>query len=163
MPLVATIGGSSSNSYVTREAAAEYFARRMRTTAWDDATDADQDLALMTAASRLDQEDFYGYRATNEQAMKWPRVDTYDEDGRYYSPDAVPQVVRDAQCELALLLLETDALKQSRLSNFEQLEIGPLKLKPKQPQSSGALPAQVLRLLRHLLTSSPGTVRMVRG
>lgn len=162
MALDATVGGSTSNSYQTRDAASEYFARRLRTSAWDDATDSDQDLALMTAAARLDQEEFVGYRATDEQAMKFPRTCTYNEDGRYYASDAIPQVLKDAQCELALLLLETDALKQSRLSNFDSLEIGPLKLKPKQPQSSGALPAQVLRLLRHLL-SSPGTVRIVRG
>lgn len=163
MSLDATVGGANANSYVTRAAASEYFARRLRTSAWDGAADDDKDLALMTAASRLDQEDFNGYRSTNEQAMKFPRACSHDEDERYYDSDAIPQPVKDAQCELALLLLETDALKQSRLSNFDSLEIGPLKLKPKQPQSSGALPAQVLRLLRHLLLSSPGTVRMVRG
>jgi hypothetical protein len=163
MPLDATVGGPSSNSYLTRAAAAEYFERRLRTSARDGADGTDQDLALMTAASRLDQEEFEGYRSTNEQAMKFPRSGTTDADGRTYASDAIPQPVKDAQCELALLLLETDALKQSRLSNFTSLKIGPLEIVPKQPQSNGSLPAQVVRLLAHLLASSPGTIRMVRG
>ena|SRR5215204_673724 len=160
MSLDATVGGSSSNSYVTVLEADAYFADRLYASAW---TGDDKATALVTAARRLDQEDYLGYRATNEQAMKWPRYDTGDEDGRWYASDSIPQPVRDAQCELALYLLETDGLKQSRLSNFVHLKIGPLDLTPKHPQTSGSLPAVVVRLLRHLLATSPGTIRMVRG
>jgi hypothetical protein len=163
MSLVATAGGSSSNSYVTRAEASSYLGDRLYAAAWEDADPQDQDKALVTACRRLEQEEYLGYRATNEQALKWPRAGTCDADGTYYATDSVPAPVKHAQVELALLLLETDALKQSRLSNFEQLEIGPLKLKPKQPQSSGALPAQVVRLLAGLLATAPGTIRMVRG
>lgn len=163
MPLDATAGGMTANSYLTRAEAAAYFARRLRTSAWVGASDPEKDLALMTATARLDQEDFLGVKATREQALKWPRYDTCDRDGYWYDSDSVPRPVQDAACELALYLLETDGLRQSGLSNFAHIKLGPLDITPKQPQSSGALPAQVVRLLDHLLTSAPGMIRMLRG
>lgn len=163
MALVATAGGSSSNSYVTRVEAAAYLSDRLYVAAWEDADPQDQDKALVTACRRLEQEEFLGYRATNEQALKWPRVGTCDADGIDYASDAVPAPVKYAQVELALQLLESNALAQSKLSNFVSLKLGPLEITPKQPQSSGALPAQVLRLLSGLLLSSPGTIWMRRA
>lgn len=163
MGLDATPGGPDANSYLTVDQATAYFAGRTHSSAWGGADPADQERALITATRRLDQEDYRGSKTEYEQALKWPRRGACDSDGFTYDSDEVPRPVKDATCELALLLIESDALKQSKLTNFAHIKIGPLDITPRQPQVSGALPAQVVRLLSHLLMSSRGTIRMVRG
>lgn len=163
MALDATVGGTSANSYLTRAAADSYFADRLYSSNWTGASDADKDLALVTATRRIDQENFRGAKVTTTQALKWPRYDTYDADGITYASAAIPQPVKDAACEMALELLGSNTLAQSKLVNFAHIKIGSLDITPQQPQKSGSLPAQVVRLLGHLLLSAPGTIRMVRG
>ena len=162
MPLDATVGGANANSFVTLAAANTYFETRTHATSWTGTNEA-KEKALITATQRLNQETFAGVKASTTQALKWPRYDTADADGYPYASDAIPQALKDATCELALELMATAALAQSKLTNYARLKIGPLDITPQQPQKSGALPAQVLRLLSGLLMSAPSTIRMVRG
>jgi hypothetical protein len=116
MALDATVAGEDANSYVTAEEAETYFGERLRTEAWDDAPDADQEKALLMAcrhieACRLDVnrrppgtglailDPLSPLSAT--QRLSFPRQRDLDQDGDH----AVPQPVKDAQCEEALALL----------------------------------------------------------
>jgi hypothetical protein len=163
MSLVATVGASNANSYVTVNEADAYFADRLYASAWTGASSGDRAKALVTAARRLDQEEFAGLKVTTTQGMKWPRYDAYDQDGNWYPTDAIPQAVKDGQCELALELLKGDLLAESETKNLTSLKAGPVELQFKDQQTSGALTAQVRRLLNHLLATQSGMVRMVRG
>jgi hypothetical protein len=81
----ATAGGANANSYLTLAAAQaiiDGFVQDADVTAWASATTDQKNRALFTATQRLDRERFLGARATDTQALQWPRTgvrkpDTY--------------------------------------------------------------------------------------
>jgi hypothetical protein len=156
MALDSTVGGTNSNSYVTRSEGDAYFADRLYKDAWDDADSNEKERALIMATQRIDQEDFDGYRASETQALKWPRTNVYIDSYVYLASDAIPKKLKDAVCELALDLLGSNVLAQSGLKKFDYLKIGPIELNPHQPVNSGPLPSQVIRLLRELRIGGSG-------
>src|SRR5690348_15449444 len=168
MSLDATVGGTNSNSYVTQAAADSYFADRLFSDAWDAATSGEQDSALIMAAKRIDQENFIGVRTSSTQALKWPRAyvpipgENYVYGVRYFDSNTIPQQVKDAQCEYALLMIASDVLAQDDLANFKSVRVGPISVDFNQPVNSGVLPDQVVRLLKGLRANSSG-VSMVRS
>lgn len=184
MPLAfdGAAGSATANSYVALSDAVAYFEARMNTGPWDAADQSTRERALAAATQRLEQELYVGVRATAAQRLKWPRSYAPDPDNRaasigtvdaptggwaYYPNDAVPRPVQEAASELALVLLAgsgTDPLALTGLEGFERLAVGSLDITPRvDAPVPGALPPQVLRLLRGLLTTSTGTTRLVRG
>ena len=164
MPLVfdSTPGGSAANSYASVSEASTYFDARRNADAWAGASNADRELALCAAAQRLEQLDFKGAREASTQRLKWPRsgvcVDGVDVAG------TVPDVVKFAQCELALELLNagtTDPLAETGLEAFAALSLGAIDLRVA-PRVAGALSPQVARIVRPVLAAARGT-RLVRG
>ena len=167
MPLDATPGGASANAYVDQTGATAYFAARRNVGAWTAAISGDKDVALMAATARLEQESYEGRKASTTQALKWPRVCAYDDDGDEYSKTAIPRPVIVACCELALHLLNsgiTDPLVPTGLEQFQAVSVGALDVTPNSnAPSAGALPPQVTRALRGLRTSSATSVHVARG
>jgi hypothetical protein len=179
--LDATVGGAAANSYADQASANSYFEGRRNADAWTAASSTaggERDQALVAACARLEQEAYAGYRSTLTQALRWPRRYVVDPDppvggtaldtspvGYYLSDAQVPVAVKRAQYELALHLLNygaTDPLAPTGLEQFDSLSVGAIDLTPA-AQVAGALPPQVLRLLRPLLLSAPGTVRLRRA
>lgn len=107
--LVTTVGGASSNSYVSLSAFTTYCEQRLSVSAFDGAEPDDKIRALLMAAKQLDREDWLGERVTTTQALSWPRCGAPKQDadswGTYYLTTEIPQAVKDAQCELALAYL----------------------------------------------------------
>jgi DnaT-like ssDNA binding protein len=117
-----TIGGASANSYVTLQNAEDYHDSRLNTEAWANATADNKTRALLMAANRLQSENWLGSRVTTTQRLAWPRMYVQKVDGigpgygwgygygwlfgDVYLTTEIPQRVKDAQCELALSLLE---------------------------------------------------------
>src|SRR5690606_29555646 len=114
---------------------------------------------------RLDQEEYAGRKASNAQALKWPRVGVRDEDGRTYPSDVVPEVVKNAQVELALGYGagEADPFGAGDLDAFSAVTVGPIEIELRDAPKPGALPDHVRRLLSHVLVGSGVTFRLVRG
>ena len=132
MAIDATVGGASSNSYVTLAEATAYFGERLYASAWDSATDADKEKALLQACRGLERCRLlvnrrpYGYPGEPQdsptydslapsnvgQALSLPRNKDRDSDGLY----AIPQPVKNAQCEEALALLARGAEQERRRS-----------------------------------------------
>jgi hypothetical protein len=119
--LITTIGGTTSNSYVSLQELADYRdLHRLTAVGFDAAEPDDKVRALAKAAGKLDRENWQGSRATTTQRLAWPRlfvqkldaVDAgYGESygwifGEVYKSDEIPQQVKDAQCELALAYLD---------------------------------------------------------
>jgi hypothetical protein len=104
MNLDTTISGASSDSYITL-LEFETYAMSMGwdvTCAGDDVNEAN----LRRAAAYIDRAyKFPGYKTVEAQARQWPRVSTLYVDGWYLASDAVPQRIKDAQAELAWLIL----------------------------------------------------------
>jgi hypothetical protein len=121
MAIVATVGGASSNSYVTLTEATTYFATRLNSAAWTAASSADKEAALLTACRRIEacriavnrRPYGYGVRISDPlvydprapyldtQRLSFPRQVDRDTTGTYI----IPQAAKDAQCEEALALL----------------------------------------------------------
>ena len=130
MAIDATVGGDSSNSYVTLEEATAYFGERLRADAWAGASEADREKALLQACRHIERSRPlvnrrpYGYPtvpaeslaydplapSNPNQALSFPRKKDKASGGDY----AIPQPVKDAQCEEALALLARGAEQERR-------------------------------------------------
>lgn len=105
MAIDATPGSATANSYITLVDAQAYFDTRLNTDAWEDSSL--QEEALLQACLRLEQYDYVGVVVTDTQILKWPRM--FNDEGdliRNYPINAVPMPIKQAQCELALALLD---------------------------------------------------------
>ena len=107
--LVSTVGGASSNSYLSvadGDTIAEY---RLGTLAWSSATADDKARALISATSALDQLSWIGTRASDTQALAWPRDDADCGDWSFTN-QTIPGPIRTATFDLAEALLTTPSL-----------------------------------------------------
>ena len=159
--LDAAIKGASANSYVTQATAQTYFDGRFATTAWEAASSTAKDRALIMATARLEHEQYAGTMTTTTQALKWPRTETYDDDGNHYDPDLMPAPMQEATYETALELLDgTLTFAPTGLEGFDSVKVGTLVVDPRHSRKAGSLSATVRRLLRNVLvTSSSGVLR----
>lgn len=105
MALDTTVGGNTSDSYVTLlEFQAYWLARNVILTqhGHDESHEAD----LRKAAQFIDGGSFVGQRVTYGQARAFPRYYSGLVDGFAMPSDTIPQAVKDAQCEMAYLIHE---------------------------------------------------------
>ena len=109
--IVATLGGSDSNSYVTGVAADQFAALQSWESAWSAKTESERTIALLNAAKWLDTIDFGGTRcnpSTDDSALpqrrSWPRSGVSC-DGVTATCAFIPQAIKDAQCLIAYNLL----------------------------------------------------------
>ena len=170
--LTYTPGGASDNCYVTLAEAEAYFLNRLNSSVNGDwtndsagvaRTDDVKKAALITATLRIDEEMFLGSKSSTTQALKWPRVNVVDEDGYYFDSDAIPSRVKQATYICALELLKVDFLTEDYLKNFAFFSAGNIQFKQFTPLSAGALPADVQRLLRFVMTGGSNGGRIVRA
>jgi hypothetical protein len=159
--LVATVGGATSNSYATFVEANAYFAGRLGGEAWNDVENGS--LALITATSELEKLSYRGSKATESQALKFPRTGI-DQDG------VIPLPLKQATYELALYLAQNLEILESGgdLSEFKSLTIGnnEIAIQPTGSGSGEAIPSRILSLLSSLLKSESildGMSRAVRN
>jgi len=119
--IITTIGAANANSYIDVAAADSYFDDQLNVTKWTAAITADKQRALLSAAARLQDENWLGSRVNSIQRLAWPRIGVAKVDGvgpgygwgygygyycgEHYRSDEIPQPVKDAQAELALVLL----------------------------------------------------------
>ena len=103
-------GKVDANSYANAVDGDAYYDGHLYATAWTAATLANKEKALVFATRLIDAEYlFAGWKASEEQALQWPRMSCRDPDGEDDLPtDAVPRAVVDATCELARELLIVD-------------------------------------------------------
>ena len=163
MAFNATPGDPAANSYIDVATATAWFSDRiLYHPEWAAASLAQQEAALIQATERIDMQRFVGYLSTPSQRLKWPRAWVTNEDGYWYDSTTVPRIVQDATCELAILILKGDYLAETKLRNINLLKIGSLQITPRQPQTSGKLPAQVTRLLYRVMIGGPGSAPLLR-
>lgn len=159
--LVSTSGSASANSYVTLAEFTAYCERRLNVTAFDDAEPDDKVRALLMAARRLDQEQWLGSRASTTQALAWPRSGAPKRDadswGTYYSTTEIPQAIKDAQCELALSLL--DGFDDGEEDAIDSFSADGVSVKFRRDRPAGGLPVAV----SHLISGLTRGQRLVRA
>jgi hypothetical protein len=167
MTLIATIGATDANSYVTLAEAEEYILDRIHSSAWVAYTDKEQ--ALVSASRMLDwYVKFKGIRTTAEQSMQWPRIQVTRPDGRTVDGNVIPNEVKTAVYELALSSLSADRMEDDPLGGISTLKAGTLMIKagPAPPNSTNTkvVPEKIRKILREVMTNNGScVVRLIRG
>jgi hypothetical protein len=145
----ATVGGASANSYLTladAQAIIDGFVEDADVTAWASATTDQKNRALFTATQRLDRERYLGARATDTQALQWPRTgvrkpDTYINTYAvgfpfrittdYFTDTEIPDQIKYAQVVLAVYLHNNpDGIGLSGLEDYKNVKIGSIDVTP---------------------------------
>jgi hypothetical protein len=182
----ATVGGASANSYLTLAAAQDLIDGMVENddvTAWASATTDQKNRALYSATQRLDRERFLGARATDTQALQWPRTgvrkpDTYINTYAigfpfkittdYFTDTEIPDQIKQAQVVLAVYLNNNkDGMGLSGLEDYKSVTIGSLSVTSAGASSmaTGAdrVPPIFERYLTGLRISGPGNFAIKRS
>jgi hypothetical protein len=183
--IVATVGGASSNSYLTladAQAIIDGFVEDADIQHWGSGNTDSRNRALFTATQRLDRERFLGARATDTQALQWPRTgvrkpDTYINtyavgfpfriSTDYFADNEIPTQIKYAQAVLAAYLHNnTDGIGLSGLEDYKSVSIGNLSVVPNLGYGAvGAdkIPPMVERYMTGLRISGPGNFSIRRS
>ena len=181
----ATVGGANANSYLTladAQAIIDGFVQDADVTAWASATTDQKNRALFTATQRLDRERYLGARATDTQALQWPRTglrkpDTYINTYTvgfpfrittdYFTDTEIPTQVKYAQVVLAVYLHNNpDGIGLSGLEDYKNVKIGSIDVTPNLGYGAvGAdkVPPIMERYLTGLRISGPGNFSIRRS
>ena len=181
--ITATAGDASANSYLTladANAIIEGLVEDDDVTAWSSATD-DQKTAHYIQHDRIDRERFLGARATDTQALQWPRTgvrkpDTYVNtyavgfpfriSTDYFTDTEIPDQVKRAQAILAVYLNNNKAgLGLSGLEDYKRVGVGGIAVEPVFSGSVGAdrVPPLFERYFTGLRISGPGNISIKRS
>lgn len=174
MPLITTIGGVDSDSYVTVAEADAYLNSQLYEEAWASATEDNKEKALRLATRRLDMELYKGWKALSAQRLDWPRYGVLDPEGAAADWDfgfydviipatSIPMQMKDAECLLASSLIVSNVLAdQTQLLIYKSVKLpGPLEVEFNPSEAdviSGELPAEVYRLINPFLLSASSQI-----
>lgn len=130
--LDATVGGIFANSFLIKDEGDDYHESHLYSTAWDDASDAQKESALVWATRLLDDGmEWIGVirnLGDPEQALGWPRSGVQDKEFRTIDDDVIPEPVKHATAELARKLIESDRTADRDTIGFTSIAVGSLKL-----------------------------------
>ncbi len=145
--LISDVGSSTANSYVSLTEANDFFVNSVGSSAWP-TSDSLKEASLIEATRILDSQfDWIGLIATNEQALRWPRLVAYDSDGRLLSE--IPALLKNAVCNLAYFLLQNGGLNQTQ-SDLKGLKLGPIDLKFSEGKSVIGVPKFIVKSLQSI-------------
>lgn len=167
--LVATAGSATANSYATVAEGDTYFDERVQSTNWTGEASADvKERALIMATRRIDTLRFEGDKTTSGQALKWPRIDAFDDNLDEYDTTVVPAIVKHATFEEALRILNDNASSKDTfaptgLESFTRAKVGPLEVEIDKSFRPGELNDATRRLLRPVLKSAGLMAQLVRS
>lgn len=157
----------NAESYASVADADAYFAAR-GITAWTGSGNA-KEQALRKGTQWLDDRFAYlwlGFKGTNEQALRWPRYDVVTMDGFVLSSTAIPQALKNACCEAALLSLTGQPLFVAETGGSgslaaERIKIGELEIDEKFNGEKSAQPTYplIVAMLSDLISGGSSVER----
>ncbi len=131
MPLVIVkedgTGKVDANAYASAADGDAYHEGHLYATAWSAASAGNKEAALVMATRLIDsQMRFAGFKATDTQALQWPRRTCPDPDlGAYVESNVIPRELLDATCEMARELLVADRTGAPPGEGLKYLNVGP--------------------------------------
>lgn len=149
----------SANSYVSVAEADAIIAARLYVATWTAATSGDKAAALVWATRLLDRTmDWNGSRRTVLQALAWPRTGVYiAPDAGWYDYDLVPDPIKEATTELALLLLQQDRTAEPGVAGLglSSLSVGngAVSLGIDKSNVLPIIPPYILNMIQHMGSS----------
>jgi len=168
MALDATIGGASSDSYISVADADTYHGTNLNVTDWTGAIAANKEKALKMATRLLDERiDWVGSKNTDAQALRWPRGLVTTPDGYAVETTEIPTAVTNATAEFAKYLIASDRTGDADGKGIASLGVGAIDLTFDKTDTADVLPSIVREMLRGWGTvharSKFGTVAVVRS
>lgn len=152
MTLDATLGGTDSNTYVDDTEAKLYFGGRISAEGYMDVDGTQQEKLLRTATIFLDSRiNWVGFKKdrTTPQALEWPRVDSLDTgSAEDILGGAIPQDLKNAQCEMALYLANNGEPSES--SDLDSIKVGSLVIDFNEFKQSHLIPSEVWAMVSYL-------------
>jgi hypothetical protein len=157
VPLVIEDGSNvaNANSYATRAEIIAYAAARGVTIADEDATDVFAVKAMdYIERQRFQGEPTYGVPGV-DQALQFPR-DGIAYQGGYFDADAIPFLLKNAECEAAMLIASGVDLEPNRAAeqSVKREKVGPLETEYFSPANYGATTPNLDALLAPLVVGS---------
>lgn len=145
-----------TDSYISLADSNTYFGNNIRNDEWEILDDTVKERALKTATKFLDRQTWMGSKTSDAQALAWPRSGVTDRYGTAVSSASVPQQVKDAQCELALALIQDTAVETNKNSgkNIKFLRAGSAAVSFFRPQTGGRFPTIVQELIGQFMASA---------
>ena len=167
MSIDATVGGSSSDSYVTVATADSYHTTHLYSSTWTASTINNKERSLKMATRLLDERvTWTGTKNTNEQALRWPRASVTNNDSYSVPVTSIPAAIQNATAEFARHLIISDLTAQPEGKGIESLDAGAVSIKFSKTDTADVLPAIVQEMLRGWGTihsrSKFGSVSVVR-
>lgn len=99
-------GKTDANSYVSVADADQYNENHDADSDWSGATTAEKEAALRKGTQYIDLsygQQWRGLKADQDQALDWPRSNVVDDANRAVGSDEIPQKLKDAVVEAAVL------------------------------------------------------------
>ena len=183
---MATAGAANANSYITLSDANDIVAGLTPdddVVSWEAGSTSDdyRNRALYTACQRLDRERFLGARATDTQALQWPRTGVRKPDSYintyatgfpfrittdYFTDTEIPDQIKKALAVLSVYLNNNkDGLGLSGLEDYQNIKVGSLDATPNFYGAVGAdrVPPMFERYFTGIRISGPGNIAVKRS
>jgi len=112
LTLITTVGGATSNSYVTEAEIASYMETKLYATDFLALTEEQQKAVAIECTRMLDTYFAYYGDITNtdpRQALQFPRSGAYECDGTAIDDAVIPQAVKNAQMEQMVYFASTNS------------------------------------------------------
>tara|TARA_R110000803_G_scaffold52647_1_gene108338 strand:+ start:202 stop:708 length:507 start_codon:yes stop_codon:yes gene_type:complete len=149
MALDASIGGTSSDSYVTIAVADAYHATHLYSSVWTAASTDNKERSLKMATRLLDERmTWNGSKHTDEQSLRWPRGFVTDYDGYSIETTEIPVAIQNATAEFARHLISADSTAESQGKGMDSLVAGSVSLSFSKTDTADVLPSIVQEMLR---------------
>ena len=184
--IVSTAGSATANSYISladANAIVEGLVPDDDVVAWEAGSTSDdyRNRALYTACQRIDRERFLGAKATDTQALQWPRTgvrkpDTYVNTyatgfpfritADFFTDTEIPEQIKKAQVVLAVYLQNnSDSLNLTGLESYQSVNVGSVSVTPYRWGAVGfnAVPPMFERYFNGLRISGPSNISIKRS
>ena len=148
----ATIGGVSTNSYLSLADFELLIHQRPFHSAWDKINDDDvKKAALIWGTTILSNLQYKGAPTSSTQKLPWPRTGIYDYDGREYDSDSYPDWFITAFVEVVFNAAINNTLSDTGLEGISELKIGPISIKTDPSDRPDIIPGYILENIKFWL------------
>jgi hypothetical protein len=149
MALIATASAIDANAYCTEAEADAYNETHPASTDWtgDSIT---QSNAIITATRWLDERVAWsGTKATQAQALRWPRASVTDLDGFAVADTVIPAAIKNAAAELARHIMASgDLTQEADGKGLLSMKVSTIELTYDKADTKGAMPTVIGEMLR---------------
>lgn len=158
-------GLNAATSYVSVSDANDIIAVNIHAdVAWDALDDLDKEKLLSWATRYLDtQTRWYGDKAVETSALRWPRANVVDRDGVLLSSTAIPAQLKIATAEMARYLIAEDRTTERDQDALKRIKADVVELEFIEGYRLPAVPKHLQYLLQGLGSiSGGGGIRFAR-